>query len=114
MMFLFFTMWSLFASPLAAVSRDFSNLVKSIITAIFLVIRYSLESKNYLNWLVKKLLMLNPITYLVQGYRNTFLYKQWFFENFKETLGFFAVLAIMALIAVSTYKKLRKEIPDVL
>lgn len=68
MMFLFFTMWSLFASPLAAVSRDFSNLVKSIITAIFWLSGILWNPKTIsIGWL-KKLLMLNPITYLVQGY----------------------------------------------
>ncbi len=38
LMFLFFTTWGLFASVLSAMSRDFLNLVKSLTTALFLVV----------------------------------------------------------------------------
>ena len=33
--FLFFTGWAMFAAPIAAISTDFSNLVKSFVTAVF-------------------------------------------------------------------------------
>jgi teichoic acid transport system permease protein len=114
MMFLFFTAWSLFASPLAAVSRDFSNLIRSIITAIFWLSGILWNPQNVsIDWL-KKILMLNPVTYLVQGYRDTFLFKKWFFEDYKALLSFLGVFIIMVLLAIKTYKKLQKEIPDVL
>ncbi|MFQ8987824.1 MAG: ABC transporter permease, partial [Intestinibacter sp.] len=34
-MFIFFTIWSLFSSLLASMSKDFGNLVKSMVTAVF-------------------------------------------------------------------------------
>ena len=34
-MFIFCTIWSLFASLLSAISKDFGNLVKSMVTAVF-------------------------------------------------------------------------------
>ena len=35
LMFIFFTIWSLFASLLSSMSKDFGNLVKSMVTAVF-------------------------------------------------------------------------------
>lgn len=114
MMFLFFTLWSLFAAPLTAISKDFSNLIKSMIIAIFWFsgIMYD-PRKIKIIWL-KKLLMLNPVTYFAQGYRDTLIFKVWFWENKTQLIGFIGVLLIMAFLAIKTFNKLRKEIPDVL
>jgi len=35
LLFVFFTLWSLFAAPLSAISKDFANVVTSFVTAIF-------------------------------------------------------------------------------
>jgi teichoic acid transport system permease protein len=114
MMYLFFTMWTLFATPLSAISKDFSNLVKSIINAIFWLSGILWDPRTIsIGWL-RKLLMLNPVTYIATGYRDTFLYKQWFFENINRTLAFFGVLFVMSYLAIVVYNKLRKEIADVL
>ncbi len=112
--FAFFTGWGLFASPIGAMSKDFSNLVKSFITAIFWLsgILWDAESIKIL-WL-KKLLRLNPITYLCTGFRNCFVYKVWFWEQPKRLLYFLIALAIMWALGIWSYKKFRKEIPDVL
>ncbi len=114
MMFLFFTMWSLFAAPLTAISKDFSNLIKSMIVAIFWFsgIMYD-PRKVKIRWL-RRLLMLNPVTYFAQGYRDTLIFKVWFWENKIQLIGFMGVLLIMIVLAITTYKKLRKDIPDVL
>ena len=114
MMFLFFTFWGLFAAPLAAISKDFSNLVKSFITAIFWFSGILYDPRSIDIVPIRIMLQLNPVTYIAQGYRDTFIFQTWFFENRIETLGFFLVLFVMGLVAFNTYKKLRKDIPDVL
>ena len=112
-MFVFFTGWSLFASPLAAMSKDFSNLIKSFTTGIFWLSAIIWDPSDVSNKLFKYFLKANPITYVVQGFRDTFIYKEWFFEK-KETLVFAVVLVVMWTSANIIYKKLRKDIPDVL
>lgn len=112
-MFLFFTGWSLFASPLAAMSKDFSNLVKSFTTGIFWLSAIIWDPSNVSNKYFKWFLKINPITYVVQGFRDTFIYKEWFFEK-KETLVFAVVLVVMWTLGTIIYNKLRKDIPDVL
>ena len=110
-MFIFFTIWSLFSSLLASMSKDFGNLVKSMVTAVFWLsgILWNPETIT-IPWL-KKLLMLNPVTFITTGFRNCFINHVWFFEQPKRLLYFVIITAIMLVIAIWTYKRLRKEIP---
>ncbi|MCI9246477.1 MAG: ABC transporter permease [Clostridia bacterium] len=114
MMFIFFTIWSLFASLLSSMSKDFGNLVKSMVTAVFWLsgILWNPETIKVV-W-VKKLLMFNPVTFLTNGFRNCFINQVWFFEQPKRLLYFAIVTMIMLILAIWAYKKLRKEVPDVL
>lgn len=113
-MFLFFTFWGLFAALLGAISKDFANLVKSFVTAVLWLsgIFWNPETIG-IGWL-KNILMFNPVTFLTNGFRNCFINNIWFFEQPKRLLYFVIVTAIMLLLALWAYRKLKKEIPDVL
>ena len=114
MMYILFTAWALFASPLAAISKDFANLVKSFITALFWMSGVIWDPSNISNPLAQLFFKINPITYLSMGYRNSFIYKKWFFDD-PETLIYFSIVTvIMITLGVVMYKRLRKDIPDVL
>ena len=112
--FIFFTSWSLFASMLGAISKDFCNLVKSFVTAVFWLsgILWNAETVK-LVWL-KKILMVNPVTYLVSGFRNCFINKIWFWQQPKRLMYFLVLTLIMIILSLWSYRKLKKEIPDVL
>ncbi len=112
--FIFFTVFTLCSSLLSAISKDFSNLVKSMITAIFWLsgIVWNIDTIK-IGWL-KKILMVNPVTYLVEGYRNCFIHQTWFFEQPKRLLYFVVIVVCMLIFSIWIYRKLRKEIPDVL
>ena len=112
--FIFFNAWGLLSGLLAAISKDYSNLVKAFITAIFWLSGVLWEPSSVKNVVIKTILEINPVTYLVTGYRNCFIYKVWFWEQPKTLLCFIIVTVILTILAVRTYKKLRKEIPDVL
>ena len=114
LMFLFFIGWALFASMLGAMSNDFINLVKSINTAIFWLsgIMWDVNTIG-IPWL-QTLLYFNPVTYIVTGYRNCFIYKTWIWEEPTQFLIFLGMLIVMWILAIWSYKKLIKEIPDVL
>lgn len=114
LMFMFFTVWALFSGLLAAMSVDFLNLVKSFTTAIFWLsgIMYNVDSIH--NPTIRLILKFNPITVICGGYRKCFIYKQWFWQDPVELLCFFATLFVFVLLALWAFKKLRKEIPDVL
>lgn len=112
--FFMFTVFSLFASLLACMSKDFANLVKSLVTAVFWLsgIVWNVNTID-ISWL-KILLKINPVTYLVEGFRNCFIHKVWIWESPKTLLCFLGILVFLTIISIALYKKIRKEIPDVL
>ena len=112
--FIFFNVWGLFSAPLAVISKDYSNLVKSFITAIFWLSGIMWNPDTIKNKMLKKFLKINPVTYLVNGYRNCFVNKVWFWESPKTLLCFIVITVLLGLLALWVYKRLRKEIPDVL
>jgi teichoic acid transport system permease protein len=57
---------------------------------------------------------LNPLYYIVNGYRQSLFGQTWFFEDW-STMGYYAiVMIVMIFLAALSYKKLYKEIPDVM
>ena len=114
MMWLFFTVWALFAGVLSAMSKDFLNLVKACVQALFWMSGVIYDVNRIHNPAIRTLLKFNPITVISSGYRKAFIYKEWFWEDKIELLGYFSMLFLLTLLAVWAYKKLRQEIPDVL
>lgn len=114
LMFIFFNIWGLFSAPLAVISKDYSNLVKAFITAVFWLSGIMWNPDTIKSKMIKKILMFNPVTYLVNGYRNVFINKIWFWEQPKRLLYFIIIMLIMLFFAIRIYKKTRKDIPDVL
>lgn len=112
--FIFFELWGLFSAPLGAISKDYANLIKAFITAIFWLSGIMWNPDTMHNGLLKKFLMINPITYLVNGFRNCFINKVWFWEQPNRLLYFGIICLIMLIAGLIIYKRLRKEIPDVL
>lgn len=112
--FIFFNIWGLFSAPLAVISKDYSNLVKAFITAIFWLSGILWNPDTVKSTVIKKILRINPITYLISGYRNCFINKIWFWQQPKRLLYFAIITVIMLILAIRIYKKLRKDIPDVL
>ena len=112
--FVFWTIWGLFSSLLAAISKDFGNLVKSFVTAIFWLsgILWNPDTIK-IAWL-KKILMANPVTYIVNGFRHSLVNKIWFWEEPKQLLYFAIVSFAMLVCALWAYRKVREDIPDVL
>lgn len=110
----YFIAWGLFSSMLAAMSSDFLNLVKSLTTAIFWLsaILWNVNRIS-IGWL-QTLLKLNPVTFIVTGYRNVFIYKIWFWQEPESLLLFGIMFVIIFVLAIWSYRKLIKEIPDVL
>ena len=112
--FLLFNLWGFFASFLGAISKDFINLVKSFLTALFWLSAVLWNSNKVSNGWVKKFLNLNPITFISNGFRNCFIDKVWIWEQPKRLLYFVIILVILLVLGLWAYKKLRKDIPDVL
>ncbi|MDR0853089.1 MAG: ABC transporter permease [Clostridiales Family XIII bacterium] len=114
-MFLFFIAWGTFSSMLTCMSKDFYNLVEAFVQALFWLsgILYDVHTMDVPEWL-RVLLLFNPITFIADGFRNTFIYKVWIWETPNTFWYFIIMLTLMAGLGLWAYRKLYKEIPDVL
>ncbi len=114
LMFVFFTLWSMFASLLSAMSKDFANVVNSFVTAIFWVSGIMWDVNLIDSPILSKVLAFNPVTFLATGFRNVFIYKRWFFEDTFALAAFAIMLVGMFGLALFTFHRLRRDIADVL
>jgi ABC-type polysaccharide/polyol phosphate export permease len=60
------------------------------------------------------LLELNPMTYVMEGYRKSFLYGQPFWADLKGMVYFWSVTIAVLALGVFTYRKLRPHFGDVI
>lgn len=56
----------------------------------------------------------NPIFYIVQGYRESFILKVWFWQHWTTTLYFWAVAATVLVAGAVVFRRLRPHFADVL
>ena len=57
---------------------------------------------------------LNPVFYIINGYRSALFEKTWFFEDFYSTMFFWIVTAIIFGIGALIFKRLKPHFADVL
>ena len=61
-----------------------------------------------------KILKLNPMVYIVNGYRDAIYGHSWFFEDFFSTMYFWIVTVVLFGIGAVVFKKLKVHFADVL
>ena len=59
-------------------------------------------------------MMGTPVAYFANGYRNAFLFEQWFWETPYETGMMILWTIVVFILGLYTYTRLRKKIPDML
>ena len=117
-MFIFFLVLSWSTAPMSAFSKDFENMIVSIMSGIFWLSGIVYDSylsyvKDLSPW-VRRIMLLNPINFFANGYRNTFIYQRWFWEYSTELYIFLAEFLILIILGIFNYNRLRKRLPDVL
>lgn len=70
---------------------------------------YTIVPEKY-QWIVK----LNPMYYIVEGYRDSFINHIWFFEKYFQTIYFWIVAVGIFSIGALIFKKLKPHFADVL
>lgn len=106
--------WSLLSGLLSVMSRDVMHLITSANMVLFwtsgiIYNVYGLENKA-----LQRVMLWNPITTIVTGYRDSFIYETWFWQRPYEMRNFAIFYAVLTLAAVLVYRKLQYEIADVL
>lgn len=62
------------------------------------------------HWIIK----LNPIVYIIEGYRDSMINHKWFWENISTSIYFWVVTAAIFVVGSITFKRLRPHFADVL
>ncbi|WP_455795952.1 ABC transporter permease [Clostridium butyricum] len=70
---------------------------------------YTIMPEKY-QWVLK----INPMYYIVEGYRDTVINKVWFFEKSFETIYFWIVMLLLFGLGTTIFKKLKPHFADVL
>lgn len=60
------------------------------------------------------LLKLNPLYYIVQGYRDSFINHVWFWNYYNQTVNFWIITSSVFIIGALLFRKLRPHFADVL
>lgn len=77
-------------------------------------IMWSFESMTQIPGWAAVLLKLNPMYYIVSGYRNALIHKIGFWENWGLTIYFWVVTILILIVGTSVFKRLRPHFADVL
>ena len=73
-------------------------------------IMWNISKAGGYRWLFE----LNPVTYIVNGYRSAIFEQEWFFEQMYSTLYFWGVTAVLFIIGATLFKRLKVHFADVL
>ena len=93
--------------------RDLQNLV-SIIMQVGMWATPILWNINTLREKYKLFIKLNPMTYIVEGYRSAVYEQQWFWEHFYSSTYFWIVTALLFVVSALIFKKLKPMFADVM
>lgn len=104
---------SLITSALVMAVRDINRIVGTVLRFMFYLTPILWTTIN-LPPIALKIIRLNPFIYIIEGFRNTFLYNKWFFEDISFTIYYWAVTIIILLIGALVHMKLRNRFSDLI
>ena len=107
---LFVYTWSFLTGMLSLLSNDILEFIGTCKPAFFWLSGILFNSRKSDNIFF----VLNPITFLVESYRNSLCYNMWLWGSTRALAGFAAVYGLLALITVLVYKKLKYRLPELI
>lgn len=63
---------------------------------------------------IRPLFKLNPMTYIVDGYRSSIYGREWFWNDFFSSIYFWVVTALIFVLGAAIFKRLKPQFADVL
>lgn len=93
--------------------RDYHIFLQSVLRLLLYVSGsiWDIENRNMPIWLVK-ILKLNPIYYVIEGIRDSFLSRTWFWEKMNYTLFFWGCVLLLLILGSHLHMKFRARFVD--
>lgn len=93
--------------------RDLQNLV-SVLMQVGMWATPILWNINTRRQWVKTFVKLNPMTYIVEGYRYSVYDREWFWTHFYSSTYFWIVTALLFVVSALIFRRLKPQFADVL
>lgn len=108
---MFIIAFSLLNSALVMAMRDINKLIGTVMRFLFYFTPI-LWTIDKMSPKMQNILMLNPIIYLIDGFRNSLLYNKWFWEDVNGTIYFWGFTLIILFIGAIVHMRLRNRFSD--
>lgn len=100
-------------SALGAIIPDIINIVNVVLQIGFWATPI-IWNPNNLSPTVGMILKVNPLYYICQGYRDTFIYGRWFWEDIGLAIYFWFFTLLILVLGIYTFRNLQPRYADVL
>ena len=112
-MFMFLYAFGILNATITVLIRDYHILLQSILRLLFYVSGpiWDIQNRHLPVGLVK-VLKLNPIYYIIEGFRDTFLNRAWFWEKATYTLIFWGIVLVLLILGTHLHLKFRAKFVD--
>ncbi|WP_226581163.1 ABC transporter permease [Halobacillus litoralis] len=104
---------TLFSSTVSAIIRDYQLMVQSVMRMMFFLTPI-FWTINTFPEKVQTIIKLNPLAYIIIGFRDTFLGRSWFFEDWTYTLYFWLFTFLVLVIGAILHENFKNKFVDYL
>ena len=106
---------SFITAPIIIFFRDLGNIIGIVLQfGMWLTpIMWNIDTMD-ISDKIKLLFKLNPMYYIVQGYRDCMIYNRLFYEHIILTVYFWIVVIVLSVVGSFVYKRLKLHFADVL
>lgn len=104
---------SYFTSSVVVFFRDLGQIV-NVVLQIGMWLTPIMWNQDMISIKYRWILKLNPVYYIVEGYRDCFINKIWFWDKMLLTIYFWIVTILFSYIGIMIFNKLKKHFADVL
>jgi teichoic acid transport system permease protein len=105
--------YSLLNATLTTLFRDYSQILRSVSRIGMYVsgVMINLQS-NFVPGFVKKLVLLNPFYYLIEGMRDSLFSQGWFYDKLPATLFFWTLTIFILILGTHLFYKYQESLRD--
>ena len=114
-MFVFVLGLSYITASIVVFFRDLSEIINILLQILVWAtpIMWNIES-TLSDGLLKSVLKINPLYYIVNGYRNALINKHWFWETPRQMAYFWVIALVILGAGMLVFKRLKNHFADVL
>ena len=111
-MFVFIYFFALLNSALTMIVRDYQQVLQPIMQLVFWFSGVVWRIQEMVPARFLPILDLNPFSYILTGFRNTFFGVTFFWEHWETTVFFWLLMLLLALVSSHLHLKLRDKFID--